>query len=132
MQTCVQKASGILSILPNVVIIWEKLTHFGKKELFLRQKPVELGRLIGLAKVQSTEASNRIEGTNDPKPFIKYILGIILECYRDFDNRVYIVHGAGAKSTSYDIVKETYAKLDPNLMGPNGLMSNKIIDCITK
>ena len=32
MQTCVQKASGILSILPNVVIIWEKLTHFGKKD----------------------------------------------------------------------------------------------------
>ena len=35
----------------------------------------------------------------------EYILGIILECYRDFENRVYIVHGAGAKSTSYDIVK---------------------------
>ena len=33
------------------------------------------------------------------------MLGIILECYRDFENRVYIVHGAGAKSTSYDIVK---------------------------
>ena len=45
------------------------------------------------------------EGTNDPKPFIKYMLGIILACYRDFENRVYIVHGAGAKSTSYDIVK---------------------------
>ena len=34
----------------------------GKQELFLRQKPVELDRLIELAKVQSTEASNRIEG----------------------------------------------------------------------
>ena len=62
----------------------------------------------------------------------EYILGISLECYRDFENRVYIVHGAGAKSTSYDIVKETYDKLGPNLMGPNGLMSNKIIDGITK
>ena len=34
----------------------------GKQELFLRQKPVELNRLIEIAKIQSTEASNRIEG----------------------------------------------------------------------
>ena len=33
-----------------------------KQELFLRQRPVELDRLIEIAKVQSTEASNRIEG----------------------------------------------------------------------
>ena len=45
------------------------------------------------------------EGKNDPNPFIKYMLGIILACYRDFENRVYTVHGAGVKSTSYDIVK---------------------------
>ncbi len=34
----------------------------GKQELYLRQKPVELERLVEIAKVQSTEASNRIEG----------------------------------------------------------------------
>ena len=34
----------------------------GKQELFIRQKPKELGRLIAIAKIQSTEASNRIEG----------------------------------------------------------------------
>ncbi|MCR5226121.1 MAG: Fic family protein, partial [Eubacterium sp.] len=34
----------------------------GKQELFLRQKPVELKRLVEIAKIQSTEASNRIEG----------------------------------------------------------------------
>ena len=45
------------------------------------------------------------EGQNDPKPFIKYMLGIILACYQDFENRVYIVHDNGTKSTSYDIVK---------------------------
>ena len=31
----------------------------GKQELFLRQRPVELNRLIEIAKIQSTEASNR-------------------------------------------------------------------------
>ena len=34
----------------------------GKQELFLRQKPVELNSHIEIAKIQSTEASNRIEG----------------------------------------------------------------------
>ena len=28
------------------------------------------------------------EGSNDPTPFVKYILGIILAAYRDFENRV--------------------------------------------
>lgn len=34
----------------------------GRQELFLKQKPTELERLVDLAKVQSTEASNEIEG----------------------------------------------------------------------
>lgn len=34
----------------------------GRQELFVRQKPVELERLVEIAKIQSTEASNKIEG----------------------------------------------------------------------
>lgn len=34
----------------------------GKQDLYLRQNPVELKRLGQVAKIQSTEASNRIEG----------------------------------------------------------------------
>ena len=34
----------------------------GRQELFVRQKPVELERLIEIAKIQSTEFSNKIEG----------------------------------------------------------------------
>lgn len=34
----------------------------GRQELYLKQKPTELDRLIEIAKVQSTEASNEIEG----------------------------------------------------------------------
>lgn len=34
----------------------------GRQELFSRQKPVELEKLVEVAKVQSVEASNRIEG----------------------------------------------------------------------
>lgn len=45
------------------------------------------------------------EGTNDPTPFIKYMLAIILSCYREFEERITIAHQPGAKSTSYDVVK---------------------------
>lgn len=34
----------------------------GRQELYLKQKPAELDRLIEIAKIQSTEASNEIEG----------------------------------------------------------------------
>ncbi len=34
----------------------------GRQDLFVRQKPAELDKLIEIAKVQSTEASNKIEG----------------------------------------------------------------------
>lgn len=34
----------------------------GKQELYLKQRPTELNKLIEIAKIQSTEASNEIEG----------------------------------------------------------------------
>ena len=34
----------------------------GKQELYLKQRPEELEKLIEIAKIQSTEASNAIEG----------------------------------------------------------------------
>lgn len=46
------------------------------------------------------------EGENDPKAFIKYMLGIILSCYREFEERITIASKAGNKSTAYDVVKK--------------------------
>ena len=34
----------------------------GKQTLFLKQKPATLEKLVDIAKIQSTEASNKIEG----------------------------------------------------------------------
>ena len=36
--------------------------HKGRQDMYVRQKPVELDRLVEIAKIQSTEASNKIEG----------------------------------------------------------------------
>ena len=46
------------------------------------------------------------EGSNDPKPFVKYLLAVFLSCYREFERRIQVTERAGARSTSYDIVKE--------------------------
>lgn len=48
---------------------------------------------------------NWYEGTNDPKSFIKYMLGIILSCYREFESRIVIASKTGKKCNAYDIVK---------------------------
>lgn len=42
---------------------------------------------------------------NDPKPFIKYMLGVILACCREFENRMSLARRDGVRSTSYDVVK---------------------------
>ena len=45
------------------------------------------------------------EEENDPTPFIKYMLQIILASYKEFEERVGIMEESGIKSSSYTIVK---------------------------
>lgn len=46
----------------------------GKQELFLAQKPKELDKLVDIAKIQSTEASNAIEGIRTTDARLKQLL----------------------------------------------------------
>ena len=46
----------------------------GKQEMYLKQRPEELEKLMEIAKVQSTEASNAIEGIVTTSTRIKHIL----------------------------------------------------------
>ena len=46
-------------ILGYIAAIYKEV---GKQELYLKQRPSELERLVEIAKIQSTEASNAIEG----------------------------------------------------------------------
>lgn len=48
--------SDILSLIAAIY------KEAGKQELYLKQRPEELEKLVGIAKIQSTEASNAIEG----------------------------------------------------------------------
>nr|WP_330388183.1 Fic family protein [Pseudobutyrivibrio sp. YE44] len=78
------------------------------------------------------------EGTNDPKPFIKYMLSIILSCYKEFEARVSIAYSSGTKSTSYDVVKvyvsERIGKFSKQevLMGCPSLGSSSVESALKK
>lgn len=48
--------------------------HKAKQSLFLKQKPQELERLVEIAKVQSTEASNEIEGIRTTNTRLKQLV----------------------------------------------------------
>ena len=84
--------------------------------LLLYKSGYEVGKYISIERqIEKTkdvyydvlETVNRgwYEGTNDPLPFIRYMLQIILACYTEFEDRVRILNTYGPKSTAYDIVK---------------------------
>lgn len=45
------------------------------------------------------------EEQNDPTPFIRYMLQVILACYTEFEERVGLLTESGSTSSAYDIVK---------------------------
>jgi Fic family protein len=48
--------------------------HKGRQDLYLRQKPVELARLVEVAKIQSTDSSNKIEGIRTTSARMKQLV----------------------------------------------------------
>ena len=60
----------------NEVINFLSLIHEyrGKQSAYLRQKPLELERLVEIAKVQSTEASNSIEGIRTTETRLRQLM----------------------------------------------------------
>lgn len=60
--------SEILSLVASIY------RYQGKQELYLKQRPNELDKLIGIAKIQSTESSNEIEGIVTTSVRLKQLL----------------------------------------------------------
>ena len=97
----------------------------GRQDLFIRQKPVELDRLLEIARIQSTEASNKIEGIITTSSRIKQLVdskttprnrdeGEILG-YRNVLNTIHESH-------DYIAIKPTYIlQLHRDLMKEAGL-----------
>ncbi len=83
--------------------------------LLLYQNGYEVGRYISIEKkieeskdayYDALECSSYgwQEERNDPTPFIKYMLQVILACYIDLEERIGLVGGENSKRTAYDVV----------------------------
>lgn len=84
--------------------------------LLLYKSGYEVGKFISLEK-QIEKTKNTYydvlqeidhgwhEEENDPTPFIRYMLELILACYAEFEERVGMMDESGVKSSAYDIVK---------------------------
>ena len=84
--------------------------------LLLYQNGYEVGKYISIEKqIEKTKDVyyDVLQGAdygwheekNDPTPFIRYMLKIILACYTEFEERVGMMNDRGVKSSAYDMVK---------------------------
>lgn len=84
--------------------------------LLLYQNGYEVGKYISIEKqIEKTKDVyyDVLQGAdygwheeqNDPTPFIRYMLKVILACYTEFEERVGMMSASGVKSTAYDMVK---------------------------
>ncbi len=84
--------------------------------LLLYQNGYEVGKYISIEKqIENTKDAYYAaleqadygwhEEKNDPLPFIKYTLKVILSCYLEFEERVGIASTQGGRRTAYDVVK---------------------------
>lgn len=84
--------------------------------LLLYQNGYEVGKYISIEKqIEKTkdvyyQVLQRAdygwhEEKNDPTPFIRYMLKVILACYIEFEERVGMMNAGGIKSSAYDMVK---------------------------
>ncbi len=95
--------NGRMSRLLTLLLLYKSGYEVGKY--------ISIERQIELTKDRYYEALEQSDigwhdGRNDPTPFIRYMLQVILACYTEFEKRVNIMGDSGARILAYDIVKK--------------------------
>ena len=94
--------NGRISRLLTLLLLYQNGYEVGK--YISIEKQIEKTKDIYYSSLEQSDIGWH-EGQNDPTPFIKYMLHIILACYVEFEERVGLIDKSGVKSTAYDIVK---------------------------
>lgn len=94
-------ANGRMSRLLTLLLLYQNGYEVGK--YISIEKQIEKTKDAYYDVLQSIDYGWH-EEKNDPTPFIKYMLQVVLACYKDFETRVGLVSGSN-RSTIYDIVK---------------------------
>ncbi len=99
----------LLSLIMGIIFFRERLKIKDAAVLLLYRCGYVVGRYISIeSKIEKTKSKyyevlersgvNCHENNNNPEPFIKYILGIILSAYRDFGTLCFINSQSGFTS----------------------------------
>ena len=94
--------NGRMSRLLTLLLLYKSGYEVGKYISIERQ--IELTKDRYYETLELSDADWH-EGKNDPTPFIRYMLQVILACYTEFEKRVCIMDDCGSRSLAYDIVK---------------------------
>lgn len=92
--------NGRMSRLLTLLLLYQNGYEVGK--YISIEKQIEKTKDVYYDVLEGSDAGWH-EGENDPTPFIKYILSVVLACYTEFEEKVRIM-GQETKSSSYDIV----------------------------
>ena len=108
--------NGRMSRILTLLLLYRSGYEVGK--YISIEKHIEKTKNVYYDKLEEASQNWHEEG-DDPMPFIKYMLGVILACYREFEERINIIgetttivttkngklHSVAVKSSTYDIVK---------------------------
>ncbi len=94
--------NGRMSRLLTLLLLYQNGYEVGKYISIERQ--IELTKDV-YYDVLNTAGQGWYEEVNDPTPFIKYMLRIILACYVEFEERLNVAGTEDPVLTAYDIVK---------------------------
>ena len=93
--------NGRMSRLLTLLLLYKTGYHVGK--YISIEKQIEKTKDRYYDTLEKSDAGWH-EEENDPTPFIRYMLQVILACYTEFEERVGLMAESG--STAYDIVKK--------------------------
>lgn len=94
--------NGRMSRLMTLLLLYKSGYEVGK--YISLEKQIEKTKNIYYDVLQEIDRDWH-EEENDPTPFIRYMLELILACYVEFEERVGMMDERGVKSSAYDIVK---------------------------
>lgn len=94
--------NGRMSRLMTLLLLYKSGYEVGK--YISLEKQIEKTKNIYYDVLQEIDRDWH-EEENDPTPFIRYMLELILACYAEFEERVGMMDERGVKSSAYDIVK---------------------------
>lgn len=89
----------------NLQVIYQNKSGYNVGKYISIEKQIEKTKDRYYDTLEESDAGWH-EEANDPMPFIRYMLQVLLACYIEFEDRVGLMNESRNGSTAYDMVKK--------------------------